>query len=73
MRLLGRGIISKVKRQTYSLVFVAKQFGATEFVNPKEVKSTVEDAIVAMTDGGCDYTFECIGNVKTMVRSYSIW
>ena len=48
----------------------AKLFGATEFVNPKDLKGTVEDAIIAMTDGGCDYTFECIGNINTMVRSY---
>jgi len=45
----------------------AKQFGATECVNPLELKTSCEEAIVAMTDGGCDYTFECIGNVKTMV------
>jgi len=45
---------------------VAKKFGATEFVNPKELKGTTEDEIVRRTDGGCDYTFECIGNVNTM-------
>ena len=46
----------------------AKEFGATECVNPLELKSSTEDAIISMTDGGCDYTFECIGNVKTMVN-----
>jgi len=45
---------------------IAKEFGATDFVNPKELKGTTEDEIVQMTDGGCDYTFECIGNVNTM-------
>jgi len=45
---------------------VAKKFGATEFVNPRELKGTTEDEIVRRTDGGCDYTFECIGNVNTM-------
>ncbi|CAK8684239.1 unnamed protein product [Clavelina lepadiformis] len=45
---------------------IAKQFGATECVNPKDLDVPVEEAIVSMTDGGCDYTFECIGNVNTM-------
>lgn len=45
---------------------VAKKFGCTEFVNPKELKGTTEDEIVRITDGGCDYTFECIGNIHTM-------
>jgi len=45
---------------------VAKKFGATEFVNPKEIKGTTEDEIIRITDGGCDYTFECIGNIHTM-------
>jgi len=45
---------------------VARKFGATEFVNPKEIKGTTEDELVRITDGGCDYTFECIGNVNTM-------
>lgn len=44
----------------------AKQFGVTEFVNPKKLEKPVPEAIVEMTDGGCDYTFECIGNVATM-------
>ena len=52
---------------TSKILCLAKQFGATECVNPLELKTTCEEAIVAMTDGGCDYTFECIGNVKTMV------
>jgi S-(hydroxymethyl)glutathione dehydrogenase/alcohol dehydrogenase len=45
---------------------VAKAFGVTEFVNPKKLDKSVTEAIVEMTDGGCDYTFECIGNVNTM-------
>ncbi|XP_072051113.1 alcohol dehydrogenase class-3-like [Amphiura filiformis] len=47
---------------------VAKQFGATEFFNPKDLKDgkTTTQALVEMTDGGLDYTFECIGNVNTM-------
>jgi S-(hydroxymethyl)glutathione dehydrogenase/alcohol dehydrogenase len=44
---------------------LARQFGATEFVNPAEV-SDVAQAIVDATDGGVDYSFECVGNVDLM-------
>ena len=44
---------------------IARRFGMTDFVNPKEVASVV-DAIVQLTDGGADHSFECIGNVKVM-------
>ncbi|MEY4642216.1 MAG: hypothetical protein RLZZ227_2210 [Pseudomonadota bacterium] len=43
---------------------MARQFGMTDFVNPKTVENVV-DTIVQMT-GGVDYSFECIGNVKVM-------
>ncbi|XP_063599972.1 alcohol dehydrogenase class-3-like [Penaeus indicus] len=43
----------------------AKRFGCNAFLNPLKVPDTVA-ALVEMTDGGCDYTFECIGNAKTM-------
>jgi len=45
---------------------VAQQFGATEFVNPKDYEKPIQQVLVEMTDGGLDYTFECIGNVGTM-------
>lgn len=45
---------------------LAKEFGATEFVNPKELSKSTTQTLVEMTDGGLDYTFECIGNVNTM-------
>jgi len=48
-----------------SKVGLAKQFGMTDFINPKEVENVV-DHIVQLTDGGADYSFECIGNVNTM-------
>jgi hypothetical protein len=41
-------------------------FGVTEFVNPKNLTKPVHEAIADLTNGGCDYTFECIGNVGTM-------
>jgi S-(hydroxymethyl)glutathione dehydrogenase/alcohol dehydrogenase len=44
---------------------MARQFGMTHFVNPKE-HANVVDAIVQLTDGGADYSFECIGNTTTM-------
>ncbi|MDO9521262.1 MAG: S-(hydroxymethyl)glutathione dehydrogenase/class III alcohol dehydrogenase [Pseudohongiella sp.] len=48
-----------------SKVELARKFGMTDFINPKEVHDVVE-AIVELTKGGADYTFECIGNVTTM-------
>jgi S-(hydroxymethyl)glutathione dehydrogenase / alcohol dehydrogenase len=48
-----------------SKVELAKQFGMTDFINPKDVADVVE-AIVEITKGGADYSFECIGNVNTM-------
>lgn len=44
---------------------LARQLGATDFVNPGETPD-VAAAIVSMTDGGVDYSFECIGNVDVM-------
>ena len=44
---------------------LARQLGATEFLNPKDVDDVVA-AIVETTDGGVDYSFECIGNVEVM-------
>ncbi|MGQ4878839.1 S-(hydroxymethyl)glutathione dehydrogenase/class III alcohol dehydrogenase [Billgrantia sp. LNSP4103-1] len=45
---------------------LARQFGATDFVNPKEHSDPIQQVIVDMTDGGVDYSFECIGNVNVM-------
>ncbi|MEE2566260.1 S-(hydroxymethyl)glutathione dehydrogenase/class III alcohol dehydrogenase [Hyphobacterium marinum] len=44
---------------------IAEKFGMTDFINPKSVDNIVE-AIVDITKGGADYSFECIGNVTTM-------
>ena len=46
-------------------VVLAEQFGMTHFVNPSDVEDVV-GAIVDLTDGGVDYSFECIGNVDVM-------
>ena len=45
---------------------MAKKFGATDFINPKSVEGPLQDHIVAMTDGGVDYSFECVGNTDLM-------
>jgi S-(hydroxymethyl)glutathione dehydrogenase/alcohol dehydrogenase len=44
---------------------MARKFGMTHFINPAAVENVV-DAIVQLTDGGADYSFECIGNTTTM-------
>lgn len=44
----------------------AKNFGVTEFVNPKDHDKPIQQVIVDLTDGGVDYSFECIGNVSVM-------
>lgn len=46
----------------------AKQFGATDFINPKEAPSSqsFQSYLIDKFDGGFDYTFECVGNVLTM-------
>ncbi len=45
---------------------LAGKFGMTHFVNPKEVEGDLVPYLVNLTKGGADYSFECIGNVKTM-------
>ena len=45
---------------------LAKKFGLTHFVNPKEVEGDIVPYLVNLTKGGADHTFECIGNVKLM-------
>jgi len=45
---------------------IARQLGATDVVNPNDYDKPIQEVIVEMTDGGVDYSFECIGNVKVM-------
>ncbi|CAM5634052.1 S-(hydroxymethyl)glutathione dehydrogenase/class III alcohol dehydrogenase [Rhodanobacter lindaniclasticus] len=46
---------------------MAKLLGATDFINPKDYPDTpIQQVIVELTDGGVDYSFECIGNVHVM-------
>ncbi|HNR61609.1 MAG TPA: S-(hydroxymethyl)glutathione dehydrogenase/class III alcohol dehydrogenase, partial [Thauera sp.] len=45
---------------------IARELGATDFVNPNDFDKPIQEVIVDMTDGGVDYSFECVGNVKLM-------
>ena len=45
---------------------LAEQFGMTHFVNPEEVAGDLVPYLVALTGGGADYSFECVGNVDLM-------
>jgi S-(hydroxymethyl)glutathione dehydrogenase / alcohol dehydrogenase len=45
---------------------LAETFGMTHFVNPKEVEGDLVAYLVSLTDGGADYSFECVGNVELM-------
>ena len=47
---------------------LARQFGATDTVDPSDVEN-VADLIIDMTDGGVDYSFECVGNVELMGKA----
>ncbi|MEE1675756.1 S-(hydroxymethyl)glutathione dehydrogenase/class III alcohol dehydrogenase [Agarivorans aestuarii] len=45
---------------------LAKQLGATDCINPQTIDKPIQDYIVELTDGGVDFSFECIGNVNVM-------
>jgi len=45
---------------------LARQFGMTHFVNPKDAKGDLVPHLVELTKGGADYSFECVGNVDLM-------
>ena len=45
---------------------LAGEMGATDFINPNDYDKPVQDVIVELTDGGVDFSFECIGNVNVM-------
>lgn len=46
---------------------MAKAMGATDFVNPADYKDTpIQQVLIDLTDGGVDFSFECIGNVNVM-------
>lgn len=45
---------------------LARQLGATDCINPRDYDKPIQEVIVELTDGGVDYSFECIGNVDVM-------
>jgi S-(hydroxymethyl)glutathione dehydrogenase/alcohol dehydrogenase len=45
---------------------MARMLGATDFINPKNYDRPIQEVIVDLTDGGADYSFECVGNVNLM-------
>jgi S-(hydroxymethyl)glutathione dehydrogenase/alcohol dehydrogenase len=64
-RLVGANMIVGVDTNP-AKASLAKEFGMTHFVNPKEVEGDLVPYLVNLTKGGADYSFECIGNVATM-------
>jgi S-(hydroxymethyl)glutathione dehydrogenase/alcohol dehydrogenase len=64
-RLVGADMIVGVDLNP-SKAELAKKFGMTHFVNPKDVQGDLVPYLVDLTKGGADYSFECIGNVQTM-------
>ncbi len=45
---------------------LARKLGATDLINPKDYDKPIQEVIVELTDGGVDFSFECIGNVNVM-------
>ncbi len=64
-RLAGASMIVGVDRNPRRKA-LAERFGMTHFVNPLEAGADLVAHIVALTDGGADYSFECVGNVDLM-------
>ncbi|MFD1215999.1 MULTISPECIES: S-(hydroxymethyl)glutathione dehydrogenase/class III alcohol dehydrogenase [Microbulbifer] len=59
----GRIIAIDINESKFDL---ARQLGATDCINPKHYDKPIQEVIVELTDGGVDYSFECIGNVDVM-------
>ncbi|WP_428819313.1 S-(hydroxymethyl)glutathione dehydrogenase/class III alcohol dehydrogenase [Microbulbifer sp. MCCC 1A16149] len=59
----GRIIAIDINESKFDL---ARQLGATDCINPKNFDKPIQEVIVELTDGGVDYSFECIGNVDVM-------
>ena len=59
----GRIIAIDINPDKFEL---ATQMGATDTVNPKDHSVPIQEVIVELTNGGVDYSFECIGNVHVM-------
>ncbi|MCV3278003.1 S-(hydroxymethyl)glutathione dehydrogenase/class III alcohol dehydrogenase [Aeromonas hydrophila] len=59
----GRIITIDINESKFEL---ARKLGATDCINPNDYDKPIQEVIVELTDGGVDFSFECIGNVKVM-------
>ncbi|MFQ2133949.1 S-(hydroxymethyl)glutathione dehydrogenase/class III alcohol dehydrogenase [Aeromonas hydrophila] len=59
----GRIIAIDINENKFEL---ARKLGATDCINPNDYDKPIQEVIVELTDGGVDFSFECIGNVKVM-------
>ncbi|MGL6439149.1 S-(hydroxymethyl)glutathione dehydrogenase/class III alcohol dehydrogenase [Aeromonas hydrophila] len=59
----GRIIAIEINESKFEL---ARKLGATDCINPNDYDKPIQEVIVELTDGGVDFSFECIGNVKVM-------
>ncbi|CAM4105235.1 S-(hydroxymethyl)glutathione dehydrogenase/class III alcohol dehydrogenase [Aeromonas bestiarum] len=59
----GRIIAVDINESKFPL---ARKLGATDCINPNDYDKPIQEVIVDLTDGGVDFSFECIGNVKVM-------
>lgn len=59
----GRIVAIDLNEKKFEL---AKKLGATDCINPKSYDKPIQEVIVELTDGGVDWSFECIGNVNVM-------
>ncbi len=64
-RMAGAGMIVGVDLNP-AREALAREFGLTHFVNPREVKGDLVAHIVELTSGGADYSFECVGSTQLM-------
>jgi len=59
----GRIVAIDINEDKFEL---AKQFGATDCINPNNYDDPIQDVIVELTGGGVDFSFECVGNTSLM-------
>ncbi|AJQ52792.1 TPA: S-(hydroxymethyl)glutathione dehydrogenase/class III alcohol dehydrogenase [Aeromonas hydrophila] len=59
----GRIIAIDINESKFEL---ARKLGATDCINPNDYDKPIQEVIIELTDGGVDFSFECIGNVKVM-------
>ncbi len=67
-RMAGADMIIGVDRNS-GRKEIAEKFGATHFINPAEIGEDLVPHLINLTDGGADYSFECIGNVDVMRKA----